>query len=1555
MKNDDLNRGFTSRFIINQALGNYHPWQGYGVTDSLSGKEYNLFSIIPPPKISLSCNDLKMRDYIFSNGKDIMPPLLSLQEYSQGITFLLPHQELVPVTKILPSLTADKCLRMLRTLATHVLELLSSGRFLHNLHIESVVEANGKLLLLPTAYLLPGEIMDKLTVGGANPDEEGEPLFRDLRDLGKIFTVFSRYLTPGLSSTCSQLAQALSAVSAETNRDELYRMVGALTSFLEHPSSPLPVLAGREPPWDPPRGPFRKFQQSVQKAHEGVKQLILVKGKNGDGKTAFLNAAAQLLRKDYNLQGEGILSDQNVFQDTEETNSNGTGDYSIFDNHAQDPLVYSYIIERLSKNLQHQKISLMAIDEESPAWFLQTLKEESRDNEVRLVEIELPSPDAIQKKHILGQLLPADREEEILGKIDSDNPLPVMNFILRLFLDPQRSPAPSALRENPILALSPEELSILNFIAVFKFEVPLAILQEVYATDLEEFYSILQKLITLGLVKARSEFSILSHWELCLVFSIRSRSLSRLILEQIPPNRKKQLHRNIAHILKEIPKAPLAYIFYHLANCGENQEAAFKGYEIYQLFLGRKRLSAVNCFNEIFVGQKLDRYLPPETRFKLLLELGNYFSLIGNMEKAETLYRRCREESRKDDKWQNLRSLAVEAIRKECEILEKKSAFLKAKNLLKKTLESHGEHILAKERARLYNDLAWIYYRLGRFDKSWEYCLLVHKLLDKKQHISEMAQSYNLMGAINWNRSKYKEAILCHEKCLSLREEAGDEIGVATSYNNLGLVYRSTGRVRDALTSFQKSMEIKRRNNNLPGLAAAHLNLALTYLDMEEIEQAEKNCRVANKLAKDIGNQQLLAEIWGTLGEIAYLKEDFDQAREYYFQDLQICHKTRALREKAVVFRRLSELSLAEGKLTEAKELLSQARSINQKIGSRLETILLDLLKGRILLGEGKREQGKMILEGTSLELSLLGRKSTAANIATRLGELYLEEGNESLAREYLLRATSLISDNQNVPAAVKNLQLQLDKSSALEPGKIRSDSSRFKALCRMISIIRTIHNPPKLYQTITENARKIMNMERAVLVLQDASRDTFSILASVGDFNGGDILTDKNIIAILDIARQLGYPLDISRTNIPPGKVSDEFLATHPGLICTPLWIQDEVTGFLYLDSHQSDTSISNEDHSFLVGFSQQLALGLERILLSDRIKHVEKSRPAAGPLSIEPRESAAFREIVGQSAAIRNIYKLIEGIKDMDTTVLLTGPSGSGKDLIAKTIHYSGPRRDKPFHSLNCSAFPRDLLESALFGYEKDAFTGATRQKIGHFESAAGGTIFLNEIGDMPLSLQPKLLHILENQRFYRVGGIREIKTNARIITATNKDLPTLVKQGTFREDLYYRINIFPIRIPGLNERREDIKLLCNHFLTTFCRLYGIPRKRISPEAMMLLTDYEWPGNVRELENTINRLMIICKKDTILPEDLPDHIVKHTEMLRAKSLSTFEDVLESLLQSHEFTTSDPILPKIQKSLINKVVETTGDKTKAAKILGISKPTLYSKLKNYEKEKKSS
>ncbi|MDZ7337110.1 MAG: sigma-54 dependent transcriptional regulator [candidate division KSB1 bacterium] len=306
----------------------------------------------------------------------------------------------------------------------------------------------------------------------------------------------------------------------------------------------------------------------------------------------------------------------------------------------------------------------------------------------------------------------------------------------------------------------------------------------------------------------------------------------------------------------------------------------------------------------------------------------------------------------------------------------------------------------------------------------------------------------------------------------------------------------------------------------------------------------------------------------------------------------------------------------------------------------------------------------------------------------------------------------------------------------------------------------------------------------------------------------------------------------------------------------------------------------------------------------------------------------------IVGDSPRMREVFRLVKKVAPTDATVLIYGESGTGKELIARAIHYNSLRRDKPFLTVDCGSLVETLFESELFGHVKGAFTGAIATKHGSFELANGGTFLFDEIGNISLNMQAKILRAIQEREIRRVGGTTTIKVDVRIIAATNRDLRRCVQEGTFREDLYYRLSVIPIYLPSLRERKEDIPLLARHFL----QKYNQRRKRsvagISPEAMQLLCNYRWPGNVRELENVIERAVIVEESDQITPDSLPSH-------LRAEEKAP-------LPASQEIRT----LEQMEKEHIARVlVATAGNRSRAAQLLGIDRKTLYEKIKRYQIE----
>jgi two-component system response regulator AtoC len=331
------------------------------------------------------------------------------------------------------------------------------------------------------------------------------------------------------------------------------------------------------------------------------------------------------------------------------------------------------------------------------------------------------------------------------------------------------------------------------------------------------------------------------------------------------------------------------------------------------------------------------------------------------------------------------------------------------------------------------------------------------------------------------------------------------------------------------------------------------------------------------------------------------------------------------------------------------------------------------------------------------------------------------------------------------------------------------------------------------------------------------------------------------------------------------------------------------------------------------------ELILRIRRIFQQRELQEENRN------LKSQAKRPILFKSIIGRSDAMTRMYQLIQKGAKSDSTVLILGESGTGKELVAETIHENSDRRDAPFIAINCAAVPENLLESELFGYEKGAFTGATQRKLGKFETGEGGTIFLDEIGDMSTSLQAKLLRVLQNKEIFRLGGNERIKIDTRIIAATNRDLSNMVEKDEFREDLYYRLNVFPISLPPLRERKEDIPELVNHFLKSHT-IIGIEQ-----EALQVLMQYDWPGNVRELENIIERAAIMAD-NLITASDLP-------------SLSSIEssDVYTYKIPDDGFN-----LDQFEKYLIQQALhKAKGNKTRAAEILGITRRRLYSMMKS--------
>lgn len=380
----------------------------------------------------------------------------------------------------------------------------------------------------------------------------------------------------------------------------------------------------------------------------------------------------------------------------------------------------------------------------------------------------------------------------------------------------------------------------------------------------------------------------------------------------------------------------------------------------------------------------------------------------------------------------------------------------------------------------------------------------------------------------------------------------------------------------------------------------------------------------------------------------------------------------------------------------------------------------------------------------------------------------------------------------------------------------------------------------------------------------------------------------------------------------------------------CVPIKLEAATIGALSVDRQAQ----KGDDVEAILNLLNVIATMIAQAVKLNKLVESDRRQLSEENLRLRQELKTHFNvdNMVGTSNAIKQIYRLIEQVADSNATVLIRGESGTGKDLVAHAIHYNSSRANKPFVKVNCTALPETLLESELFGHEKGAFTGATERKIGRFEKASGGTIFLDEIGDFSMNLQVKLLRIIQFKEFERVGGTDTIKANVRIIVATNKNLEEQIKDKLFREDLYYRINVFPIFLPPLRERKDDIMLLADYFLEQFARENNKRITRISTPAIEMLTSYHWPGNVRELENCVERAVLLCNDDVIRSEHLPPSLqmIKKSESSSGRSLT---EIIEN---------------KEKELIIDALKKCSGQQRKASTELGLTERILGYKIKKY-------
>lgn len=572
--------------------------------------------------------------------------------------------------------------------------------------------------------------------------------------------------------------------------------------------------------------------------------------------------------------------------------------------------------------------------------------------------------------------------------------------------------------------------------------------------------------------------------------------------------------------------------------------------------------------------------------------------------------------------------------------------------------------------------------------------------------------------------------------------------------------------------------------------------------------------------------------------------------------------------------------------------------------------------------------------EGESFKIIDLGSYNGTFVNAVPVGEQSLNHGDQ-----IAVGSVRFVFLSQEVEAAVSESPVELGDDELVSPSTIRlaqKDALYLRpaavvahlpanariardlnALLKISSLFSTIRESVQLRRSLLETVLETIPAERgAILLVGENSED---VIASYGKDKKSQTEQPVRISrsVVEKVLREGTALLSVETKDDQLLRDAESLIAAQVcSLLCVPLVIRERVAGVIYLDTSNPAIALDEGHLQLMTAVGSMAAVAIENV------QHLQWLEGENQRLH---REINLEHNMIGESARMAEVFRFIEKIAPTETTVLIRGESGTGKELVAHAIHANSDRSGKPFVAINCAVLSETLLESELFGYEKGAFTGAVAQKRGRLEVADGGTLFLDEVGELTPATQAKLLRVLQERQFERLGGTRTINVDVRVIAATNRNLEDAIKAGTFRQDLYYRLNVISLTLPSLRERREDISLLAYYFLAKYSKKCKRLVSGISPEARNCLTSYDWPGNVRELENAIERAVVLCNSEVIVPDDLPE------------SLLATSSAPQNLPNYHE-----AVNEMKKKFILQAIEQANGNYTAAAKILGIHSTNLH-------------
>jgi DNA-binding NtrC family response regulator/tetratricopeptide (TPR) repeat protein len=998
------------------------------------------------------------------------------------------------------------------------------------------------------------------------------------------------------------------------------------------------------------------------------------------------------------------------------------------------------------------------------------------------------------------------------------------------------------------------------------------------------------------------------------------------------------------------------FVYNHLAQAGEIEAAAAAAVSFVRESTRAQRAPFLETLVRDLVDRGSYKNLPYGDRLLLLTRFGDDLLARGRQTEAEAILKRAEKMNPSGDEMRAHAPLISEAMRLLADAWSGRGRLRQALDLLDDTRDEIGSYLSLADQARMLNDIGWLHYRLGDYSSCVDSCKFTTNTLNPNEHPLVVAQALNLLGVIAFNTSRYDEAVSYYEQGAFLREREKDQNSLAGSYNNLALAHQAKGEYDKALEHLHKSIEIKRQQNNQAGIAGGYLNLALLHLEVHNFDEAERRCRESLRISSALGLAQLVAENHSTLGDIVMTRGQIDEAEGYYQRALEHARRLSTVSEEMGAQKRLAKLYLRKGRMDEARAAIDEASRLARQVGSKYEQAQTEETFGELQSAGNHPSEAVDHFERAAALYATLSKYRLAAGCFAKAGLACAGAGGTLEAKRYLDRAQDLVKSRigQEIPEEIVTLQQAL-REQLLPSGVSGTESQKLLyAFYELSSLADYADDKGSFFRRIIHVFRDLTAASSCALVLLDDEGNYIGISAT-GD---QEPVKDAGLRALLARSLQLGavlHPESADASALFARAAFPDNLSS-PGndrVAVVPMKSLGKDLGCVLLTMPAALLPRSKEDMDFISCIGRHVAGGLRLSLHLDERSHKEETlERELNELGAPAAERHRFQSMIGRDETMKKVFRIVDKIKDMDTGILIFGESGTGKTELARIIHFNSPRRRHVFQSIHCAEIPTSLLESELFGHERGAFTGAASRKLGRCEIADGGTVFLDDVNVMPVDTQAKLLHYLENKSFTRLGGTQKINTDVRVIAASNEDLEKLVKEGRFREDLFYRLKVVQIELPPLRDRQDDMILISQDVLKKRCQAQNKPLKRLSTETIKLFQQYRWPGNVRELQNVLEQIVLLCDDDIVEPASLPEDFLRRAAGGGKQRWQSLEQLAQQMVESGGYSDANPLMPQIEALLASKMSTHLDNKTRAASLLGITKPTLYSRLRGYNRLK---